>query len=174
MDRNLSFILDNCASCIELYQRLRMEYSFLFRDFRGRVKQCTEDQYGCDIWIEIKGVLIRFETAPRDGLELGYGVVLSVPDPNNQLNHPHFVTLLLDFIDNNPPSQYQELNLDEQINSPTQLENALRKIVDFYNSQQFSELAQSFNDWYKEYMKEFWKSVEKYYNSKDSDFETSG
>jgi len=164
MDNALSFILNNCPECIDLYQRIKKEYSFIFDEFDGHVAKCTADEYGCDIWINVKGVIIRFETAPRDRIEFGYDVSLPVDDPANKFNEFHSAITILDFMDSNSPPKYKGFDwYDNRINTAIQFKHALKRIVEFYNSIQFNEKSRNFNKWYDAYINEFRKSVEEYF-----------
>ena len=169
MSRNTLIIFSKCPKCIDFYLKLQEIYPFLFEEFGGRVEKCSDNQYGCDIWINAKGVVIWFETAPQDGVELGYGISLSVDDPDNKLNNTHFIGTILDFIDNKQPPEYKGPGwMDDRISTPEQLKKALEKIIEFYNSDQFADQVREFNEWYERYEDIFRDSIKRYYKDHHS------
>lgn len=164
--KDMLFILNNCPGCVNLFRRIEREYSFLLDEFHGCVKHCSADQYGCDIWFDVEGVGVRFETAPRDGIEFGYDIILPVEDPSNRLNRPHSIGKILSFIEDTPPPKYQGPNwTDNRVSTPCEFKKALQRIIEFYKSPQFAEKKRQFNKWNDWYSEEFLKSVEEYYRS---------
>ena len=169
MDENMLIILSKCPKCIDIYLKIHEDYSFLFEELGGSVEKCSGNHYGCDIWVQVKGIMIWFETAYKDGIELGYGVSLPVSDPDNKLNKPHSIGTILDFIDDKGPPEYKGPGwVDNRASTPDQLRNAIIKIIEFYNSHQFANRARDFNEWHEKYEHTFRNSINKYYKTRHS------
>lgn len=162
-----SFILENCPDCLDFFLRVRREYAFLFEEFNARIKHCKAGCYGaCDIFLDVSGVVIYFETSPRDGLvDLGCDIILPVEDdPDNKLNRPHYIGTILDFIDNAPPQKYEGPDwVDRRFSTPDEFRRALPRVIEFYKSPQFHEAKWKFNEWLDWYYREFRKSVAEYH-----------
>lgn len=161
-------IINSHPLCVRLFQRILKDYGFLFDEFGGFVKKCDykeapeHDYEHCRIHVNVQGVVVYFESCPREGFDFSEELILPVEDTNNKLNWHRSIKTIIDFIDDAPPPKYEEFIHDHRFRKPSDFKIALQRVIAFYDSPEFAEKSRTFNEWYQRRSKALEESMNEY------------